>query len=235
MGQGGAANTTQTTIGNNNAGAEMNNYKVGANQLNALMGVGQWLGCRKFGSVAAVLGGGSGWATVHLEDAVSRSSWRSADCGSAVRLIGSFGLGQMADIAQLLSNAAETKADFNFGKLNDAYWAGLENAYKQKARNVFEDPSLYGPDGKIDTNKATKALFGLGVPGIEAADKLADVGLKRSQAASGDYWRTHGFDDGLQGFPPSISSTRNANTPVAENLTQGRRSSAQPEVSLKRY
>ncbi|MET4210527.1 hypothetical protein [Bradyrhizobium sp. LA2.1] len=38
--QGNAANTTQTTIGNNNAAAEMNNYKVGANQLNALMGIG---------------------------------------------------------------------------------------------------------------------------------------------------------------------------------------------------
>jgi hypothetical protein len=37
--QGNAANTTQTTIGNNNAAAEMNNYKVGANQLNGLMGL----------------------------------------------------------------------------------------------------------------------------------------------------------------------------------------------------
>jgi hypothetical protein len=42
--QGNAANTTQTTIGNNNAAAEMNNYKVGANQLNGLMGLeaSQW-------------------------------------------------------------------------------------------------------------------------------------------------------------------------------------------------
>jgi hypothetical protein len=36
--QGGAANTTQTTIGNNNAGAELNNYKVGANLWNGIMG-----------------------------------------------------------------------------------------------------------------------------------------------------------------------------------------------------
>jgi hypothetical protein len=41
--QGGAANTTQTTIGNNNAGAELNNYKVGANLWNGIMGVGNWL------------------------------------------------------------------------------------------------------------------------------------------------------------------------------------------------
>lgn len=38
QGQGTAANTAQTAIGNNNAGAEMNNYKVGANLWNGLMG-----------------------------------------------------------------------------------------------------------------------------------------------------------------------------------------------------
>jgi hypothetical protein len=52
--QGNAANTTQTTIGNNNAAAEMNNYKVGANQLNGLMGLGalRW----------AALAGWAAWA-----------------------------------------------------------------------------------------------------------------------------------------------------------------------------
>jgi hypothetical protein len=35
---GGAANTTQTTIGNNDAGAELNNYKVSSNLWNGLMG-----------------------------------------------------------------------------------------------------------------------------------------------------------------------------------------------------
>lgn len=43
QGQGGAANTTATTIGNNNAGAELNNYKVGANIWNGLMGAGNFL------------------------------------------------------------------------------------------------------------------------------------------------------------------------------------------------
>jgi hypothetical protein len=38
QGQGNAANTTQTTIGNNNAGAELNNYKVGANIWNGISG-----------------------------------------------------------------------------------------------------------------------------------------------------------------------------------------------------
>ena len=65
MGQGGAANTTQTTIGNNNAGAEMNNYKVGANQLNGLLGIGQiamGMPPTSFGAIGggSVGGGGGG-------------------------------------------------------------------------------------------------------------------------------------------------------------------------------
>ena len=69
--QGNAANTTQTTIGNNNAGAEMNNYKVGANQLGALMGVGSLAlgGLGGVGGLGSSLGGaltggfgGSGFA-----------------------------------------------------------------------------------------------------------------------------------------------------------------------------
>jgi hypothetical protein len=40
MAQGSAANQTQTGIGQNLAGAELNNYNVGANTLNAILGVG---------------------------------------------------------------------------------------------------------------------------------------------------------------------------------------------------
>ena len=63
--QGNAANTTQTAIGNNNAAAEMNNYKVGANQLNALMGVaslaaGGLGGAGGLGSLGGSLTGGFG-------------------------------------------------------------------------------------------------------------------------------------------------------------------------------
>jgi hypothetical protein len=40
-GEGGAANTADVGIGKNDAGAEMNNYQVGANQLNAILGAGK--------------------------------------------------------------------------------------------------------------------------------------------------------------------------------------------------
>jgi hypothetical protein len=62
-GQGGAANTTQTAMGNNLAGAELNNYKVGANQLNGLLGIGQLamgMPPTSFGNIGAPSGGGGG-------------------------------------------------------------------------------------------------------------------------------------------------------------------------------
>lgn len=56
--QGNAANTTQTTIGNNNAGAEMNNYKVGANVLNAITGgIGLATGAGGLGGLTGGFGG----------------------------------------------------------------------------------------------------------------------------------------------------------------------------------
>jgi hypothetical protein len=64
--QGNAANTTQTTIGNNNAAAEMNNYKVGANQLNGLLGLGSLAmgGLGGVGGLGGLTGGfgGSGFS-----------------------------------------------------------------------------------------------------------------------------------------------------------------------------
>jgi len=58
QGQGGAANTTDTTIGNNNAGAELNNYKVGANMWNGLFG-----GANFLAGGAGGQGGAGGLAT----------------------------------------------------------------------------------------------------------------------------------------------------------------------------
>jgi len=63
QGQGGAANASATGQGQNLAGAELNNYKVGANQLNALLGVGQLaLGMppTSFSSIGGGSGGGGG-------------------------------------------------------------------------------------------------------------------------------------------------------------------------------
>lgn len=57
--QGNAANTTQTGIGASNAAATMNNYNVGANQLNALMGVASLAagGLGGLGGLGAAAGG----------------------------------------------------------------------------------------------------------------------------------------------------------------------------------
>jgi hypothetical protein len=63
--QGNAANTTQTGIGATNAAAEMNNYQVGANQLNALMGAAKLAMSIPTGgaSLFSGFGGGGGGGT----------------------------------------------------------------------------------------------------------------------------------------------------------------------------
>jgi hypothetical protein len=58
--QGNAANTTQTGIGATNAAAEMNNYNVGANQLNALMGVAKLALAAPTGGASLFSGFGGG-------------------------------------------------------------------------------------------------------------------------------------------------------------------------------
>ena len=59
LNQGNAANTTQTNIGSSNAAATMNNYNVGANEFNALMGVASLAagGLGGVGGLGSSLGG----------------------------------------------------------------------------------------------------------------------------------------------------------------------------------
>jgi hypothetical protein len=60
LAQGNAANATQTGIGASNAAATMNNYNVGANQLGALIGVGQMAMGMPPTSFGSIGGGSSG-------------------------------------------------------------------------------------------------------------------------------------------------------------------------------
>ena len=128
----------------------------------------------------------------------------------------------MADIAQLLANAADTKADFNFGKLADSYWAGLENAYKQRTRDAFQDPGLYDASGNLNAEKAIQQSLRVGgLAGVEPASKIADFGYTGQQrAALSDYLK------GLNGGQPSIVSP--------PSITQsGAREAVQPDLTQR--
>jgi hypothetical protein len=52
----------------------------------------------------------------------------------------------MGDITQLLANAADTKADFDFGKLNKSYWEGKDQFAKNELRDAFRDGVPLGPE-----------------------------------------------------------------------------------------
>ena len=130
----------------------------------------------------------------------------------------------MADIAQLLANAADTKADFNFGKLADSYWAGLENAYKQRSRDAFQDPGLYDAKGNLDPEKAFQQTLRVGgIPAAEAASKLSDAATTRqfygnAAGMNRDLYGGGGAAGGIVS-PPSITQS-GAREAVQPDLTQ---------------
>jgi len=91
----------------------------------------------------------------------------------------------MADnnIAALLANAAQTNADFDFGKLNKSYYHGLEEAYKQKERELFKDGVPMKGDGSVDwdaVSSRTLQAGGVGALGnVTALQKvMAELGIK---------------------------------------------------------
>ena len=127
----------------------------------------------------------------------------------------------MADIASLLANAAQTNADFDFGKLNRSYWEGLEQAYKQRSRDAFQDPSLYGPDGQIDPGRmAGQALRAGGLPAAKPAAELFDMGVQQK------LWRN--VEQPERPIPPSPN--RMNSTADQPDLTQGRRTPQAPQA-----
>jgi hypothetical protein len=102
-------------IGNNNAGAELNNYKVGANIWNGLMGGANFL---------AGGAGGQGRRSAGSSRMPNRS-FRRLPNGRYFR----------ADLA----NSAQTNADFDLGKINKSYWEGQDQYAKNQLRDAFKD------------------------------------------------------------------------------------------------
>lgn len=140
----------------------------------------------------------------------------------------------MADLSQLLASSADTKADFNFGKLVDSYWGGLENAYKQRARDAFQDPGLYDAKGNLDPEKAFQQTLRVGgIPAAEAASKLSDAATTRqfygnAAGMNRDLYGGGGAAGGIVS-PPSITQS-GAKESVQPDLTQrGSSAAAAPQ------
>jgi hypothetical protein len=230
--QGNAANTTQTTIGNNNAAAEMNNYKVGANQLNGLMGLGS-LAMGGLGGAWVDLGGlTGGFGGTGFSYGPDVCWW----CAGQWRPLQHVQLrAHMADITQLLANAADTKADFDFGKLNKSYWEGKDQFAKNELRDAFREGVPLGPDGQPDFAAMAKTLFQKG--GLEQGVAASNLDISRQQLKNGQALaeKLGQMEGGGQPAPivSPPSANRGASVPVAPPLNRGGAQPAGQPASLR--
>jgi hypothetical protein len=131
----------------------------------------------------------------------------------------------MADIAQLLANAADTKADFDFGKLNKSYWEGQDQFAKNQLRDAFREGVPLGPDGQPDFAAMAKTLFQKG--GLEQGVAASNLDISRQQLKAGQALseRLGQLEGGGQPAQPAIvsppSANRTATTAVAPPLARG--------------
>jgi hypothetical protein len=141
----------------------------------------------------------------------------------------------MGDITQLLANAADTKADFDFGKLNKSYWEGKDQFAKNELRDAFREGVPLGPDGQPDFAAMAKTLFQKG--GLEQGVAASNLDISRQQLKNGQVLadRLGQLEGGQppQASQPQIvsppSANRSASTAVAPPLNRGGvQSSGQP-------
>ncbi len=89
----------------------------------------------------------------------------------------------MADITQLLANAAQTNADFDFGKLNRSYWEGENQRYERDKRDIFKNGVPLDGSGQPDFAAISKTFFQKG--DIGSGLSAANLALQRQQMQFG--------------------------------------------------
>jgi hypothetical protein len=128
----------------------------------------------------------------------------------------------MADITQLLANAADTKADFDFGKLNKSYWDGKDQFAKNELRDAFREGVPLGPDGQPDFAAMSKTLFQKG--GLDQGLAASNLDVSRQQLAAGQRDRAL-YAGGGVGQPAPVLPRRLLTValplPVAPPLNRG--------------
>jgi hypothetical protein len=117
----------------------------------------------------------------------------------------------MADIAQLLANAADTKADFDFGKLSKSYFEGRDQYAKNELRDAFRDGVPTGPDGQPDFGAMAKVLFQKG--GLEQGVAASNLDISRQQLKAGQELagKLGALESGGQPAQPAMVSPPSAN------------------------
>lgn len=126
----------------------------------------------------------------------------------------------MADIDSIISGVGgNTRANFSgLSEIVPSYWAGLDQAFKQRQRDQFKDGVPTDANGNIDYSAAQRTLLQNGMP--ETAAKFGSLALGQQQLKLADQngrWMATGQDG--TNIPPSASRT--AGTSVAPAVGGG--------------
>lgn len=139
----------------------------------------------------------------------------------------------MADIDQIIAGGAKTNADFNFGKINDAYWAGKDQQFKNDERELFKGGVPKNPDGSINYSAMRDALFQHG--NVASGTALDNLDVQRQQLRLGQEvsGRLGAIENGgpPPGQPSNVgppSSSRTVAAPVAASPRGGVEPSVAP-------
>lgn len=131
----------------------------------------------------------------------------------------------MADLASLLANAGQTNTDFNaIPGIEQSYWEGVDQGFKNRQRNAFSNGLPTNPDGSPNYGEAAKRLYQVG--DMTDANQMTALDLARQkltfgqQAGNVDFPTSAAPSQPPQNIPPSPS--RSGATPVAPAINQGR-------------
>jgi plasmid stability protein len=126
----------------------------------------------------------------------------------------------MTDLASLLANSGQTNADFNFGKINDAYRLNDEYQAKVRQRDQFKNGVPTDANGNIDYNAIQKSLIQNGDVANAASLIGATAGAQdRASLANIDAPQARPTAQPAVVSPPSANRTATAS--VAPPLNKG--------------
>jgi len=122
----------------------------------------------------------------------------------------------MADIDAIIAGGAKTNADFDFGKINRAYWQGRDEYAKNDLRDAFKGGVPTLPDGSIDYATMQRTLYQKGA--LDQGNALSGI-----SARAGELEALRSADGQSQPNAGPPSTSRNTVTP-----DPGKRMDAQP-------
>ncbi|MCK1459228.1 hypothetical protein IVB34_12770 [Bradyrhizobium sp. 2] len=150
---------------------------------------------------------------------------RSAAAYSACSVRTQMAEASTSSFASLLANAADTKADFDFSKLNKSYWEGRDQYAKNELRDAFRNGVPTDDNGQPDFGAMAKVLFQKG--GLEQGVAASNLDVSRQQLKAGQELaaKLGTLEGGGQPAQPKIvsppSANRTATAAVAPPLARG--------------